>query len=338
MIWGLLLILFLTLIMPFLFRTVEKNLEIFLFIMGLGSVIITKSLDAGFILNILKIRNIYMITLAVFLAGLLFKIFRQKLVDLTTIMLKHIPLKVFVFFMIIMLGLLSSVITAIIAALILVEIISVLPVARGDKVKINIVSCFAIGVGAALTPLGEPLSTIVISKMNGDFWYMFNQIGLFIFVYIAAMSLLGALLTNGQVTNAGPEADENETYGQITVRALKIFLFIIALEMLGTGFKPIIDKYVIMLDSRLLYFGNMISAVLDNATLAAAEVSPKMTGIQLKAVLSGLLISGGMLIPGNIPNIISAGKLKIKSGEWAKIGVPIGIASLAVVYICLFLI
>ena len=51
-----------------------------------------------------------------------------------------------------------------------------------------------------------------------------------------------------------------------------VFAFIFALELLGAGFKPVIDTYVIHLDSRLLYWGNMISAILDNATLAAAEV------------------------------------------------------------------
>ena len=39
----------------------------------------------------------------------------------------------------------------------------------------------------------------------------------------------------------------------------------------------------------------------------------------------GLLVFGGMLIPGNIPNIIAAGKLGITSGEYAKLGVPFGI-------------
>jgi predicted cation transporter len=37
------------------------------------------------------------------------------------------------------------------------------------------------------------------------------------------------------------------------------------------------------------------------------------------------LISGGMLIPGNIPNIIAAHALQIKSTEWAKLGVPLGL-------------
>lgn len=71
----------------------------------------------------------------------------------------------------------------------------------------------------------------------------------------------------------------------------------------------------------------MVSAIVNNATLAAAEFSPLMTQEQVRAILMGLIISGGMLIPGNIPNIICAGKLKIKSTEWAQIGVPIGVTS-----------
>jgi predicted cation transporter len=39
----------------------------------------------------------------------------------------------------------------------------------------------------------------------------------------------------------------------------------------------------------------------------------------------GLLISGGILIPGNIPNIIAAHALHIKSTEGAKLGVPLGL-------------
>lgn len=60
--------------------------------------------------------------------------------------------------------------------------------------------------------------------------------------------------------------------------------------------------------------------------MAATEISPHMTTEQIRAILMGLLISGGMLIPGNIPNIISAGKLNIKSREWALVGIHLFIS------------
>jgi len=75
-----------------------------------------------------------------------------------------------------------------------------------------------------------------------------------------------------------------------------------------------------------LYWVNTISAIVDNATLAAAEIGPSMGLLQIKSALMGLLLAGGMLIPGNIPNIIAAGKLKIRSSEWAAFGVPLGLA------------
>jgi predicted cation transporter len=35
-----------------------------------------------------------------------------------------------------------------------------------------------------------------------------------------------------------------------------------------------------------------------------------------------------MLIPGNIANIISAGRLKIRTKEWMAVGIPIGIVAM----------
>jgi predicted cation transporter len=44
-----------------------------------------------------------------------------------------------------------------------------------------------------------------------------------------------------------------------------------------------------------------------------------------------------MLIPGNIPNIIAAHALKIKSTEWAKLGVPLGLVVMLVTMFLLML-
>ncbi len=51
----------------------------------------------------------------------------------------------------------------------------------------------------------------------------------------------------------------------------------------------------------------------------------------------GLLIAGGMLIPGNIPNIIAAGKMGITSKEWARYGVPLGFVLLVIYFAFLIL-
>ncbi len=348
MIISLIVVLALILVLPFAFRKIEHNLEYFLLIMGVFAVLISGGLSFHLISHIFMNYLLYFITAAVLIAGLIFRVSVNKIRLFVASSIKKIPLPLFVFLLITVLGLLSSLITAIIAALILVEIIHVLPLKKDHMVKLTVVSCFSIGLGAALTPIGEPLSTIVVSALKADFFFLLQNIGIYIVPGVLAMGLLGSLIVKpdkaiegaseqDKFINANDKSKaQSESLKEVFVRAFKIFLFIIALELLGTGFKPLINTYVIQLDSRILYWINMFSAVLDNATLAAAEVSPAMSLKQIQAILMGLLLSGGMLIPGNIPNIISAGKLNIKSREWAKVGAPLGLALLAVYFVILF--
>lgn len=340
MFYVLILLLAITFILPIALKRVEKNLELFLFIIGVAAVVTSGGLNEELILNILHNKFMYIITFAVLIGGFLFKILNSHIEGALKYVLRHIPLRVFVFLLVVVLGLLSSIITAIIAALLLVEIVSILPISRKNKININIVSCFSIGLGAVLTPIGEPLSTIVVSKLGVNFWFLLQQFSIYVIPGILVLGIVGAVYAvpeKGNVVGL-EEIVIEETNKVIFIRALKILMFIIALELLGEGFKPIIDTYIITLDIRYLYWVNISSAVLDNATLAASEISSKMSQSQVKAILMGLLVSGGMMIPGNIPNIISAGKLRIKSSEWIKLGAPLGIIMMIVYYIIIFVI
>lgn len=199
-------------------------------------------------------------------------------------------------------------------------------------------ACFSIGLGAALTPIGEPLSTITISKLNEDFFYLLKLIGPEVIPAVVIFGLLTLFFVKPIESSTGLESNQKaESYKEILIRSLKIYLFVMGLTFLGHGFEPLINEYVLGLHPMLLYWINMISAILDNATLAAAEISPAMDSETIRAVLLGLIISGGMLIPGNIPNIIAAGKLNITSKEWASFGVPIGLLTMVVYFVVLFI-
>ena len=218
-----------------------------------------------------------------------------------------------------------------------------LPINRGDKISVTIVACFSIGLGAALTPLGEPLSTIATSRLSGPPYYagfdfLFNLLGLYIIPGIIALGIVGMVIYHRSGLSEESLACElrRDTLAEVAVRALKVYVFIMALIFLGEGFKPIIVQYVVSIPSTGLYWVNMISAVLDNATLAAAEINPVLSELQIKSALMGLVIAGGMLIPGNIPNIISAGKIGITSKEWAKIGVPVGLVTMIIYFVIIF--
>lgn len=345
---GLLIILAMILILPFSIRFVEHNIEYFLFIMGIIAAIVSGAMSFELISHLFKNHLLYLITAAVFLSGLLFEFFKDRIKKAVELTIKHVPLKIFIFMLIVILGLTSSLITAIIASLILVEIIHALPLKHKDKVVITVIACFSIGLGASLTPIGEPLSTIVVSILKKDFFYLIRTIGIYIIPGIIVLGLLGFIYVNRFEKKNNSAQEENyykeeekeireiEKFQFIVVRTFKIFIFILALELLGAGFRLLVDSYIIHMNVRFLYWINMASAVLDNATMAAAEISPAMNQEQIQAILMGLLISGGMLIPGNIPNIISAGKLNIKSREWAAIGIPLSLIGLFIYFIILF--
>ncbi|GIN56296.1 DUF1646 family protein [Lederbergia ruris] len=333
---GLTVVLILVLLLPFTVKTVEENLEAFLFLMGLAAAFISQVLDRSLFFKALE--DPIHITLAVLIAGLLFRWLQTPIEKGILGLNRAIPSRLFLALVVIILGLVSSIITAIIAAIVLVVIVSVLRLDRQSEIRFVVLACFSIGLGSALTPLGEPLSTIATSKLGEDFFFLMRLIGSDVIPAVLIFGILAAVLVKPQKDQTGLSSSlEPESYGEIIIRAIKIYLFVMGLTLLGAGFEPFIEKYLLGLSPLLLYWINMISAVLDNATLAAAEISPLMEAPTIKAILLGLMISGGMLIPGNIPNIISAGKLNITSREWARFGVPIGLAAMLVYFIIILI-
>src|SRR5258705_8720777 len=125
---GLLLIFIIVSVGPFLNKKIESNLEAFLFVMGVISATIANAWSAevlheGFIAPI-------NITLAVLGAGVLFHYLRHYIDHGMRRILITVPLSGIVCSGIIILGLVSSLISAIIAALLLVAFISVLALHR----------------------------------------------------------------------------------------------------------------------------------------------------------------------------------------------------------------
>jgi predicted cation transporter len=347
---GLFVIILIVLVAPFKVKPVEKNLEAFLFVMGALAVTIA---GKWFFEGTLNTELISMAALepiikgivpAVLIAGLIFFYGQKQFQAFMNGLVNKMSISVIIFASTLILGVICSVITAIIASLFLCEIANTLPLERKDKINFVIIACFAIGLGAVLTPLGEPLSTIAITKLQGEpyyatFFYLFNQLGVLILAGVLGCSLVGMLYVGkkakkAEVTQMGEEAGGIR---EVFIRAAKVWLFVSALFLLGAGMEILIFKYLTKVPDYILFWVNMISAILDNATLTAAEISPSMSQQQINAALYGLLISGGMLIPGNIPNIISAGKLGITSGEWARLGVPFGLILNAIYFLVVFI-
>ncbi len=334
MLIGLGLILLAVLFGPVLVKPIEHNIEVFFLIAGTLTAAVTGQL--GWRLIHAALTEPIALTIAVLIFGAVFRFARPAL-DAAFARLTRVISPHWIYLaLILILGLFSSVITAVIAALVLVEAIDLLHMDRRSEIGVVVLACFAIGLGAALTPIGEPLGTIAISALKADFWYLARLLGPMIVAGIAIVAAVSLILP----AEAGPTLDatpEEETWGVVLGRAAKVYVFVVGLVGLSWGLRPLVDEYISKMPHGVLFWLNGISAVVDNATLTAAEIGPALTPGQQRGVLMGLLISGGMLIPGNIPNIVAANRLRISSREWAMVGLPVGLPLMALCFAALML-
>ncbi len=123
-----------------------------------------------------------------------------------------------------------------------------------------------------LTPLGEPLSTIAITKLQGapyhaTFWYLFDQLGVLIILGCAICAAFGAFYVGKAGKAEVKEIADEGGLREVIVRAVKVYVFVAALFLLGDGMNVLIDKYFTHIPSMVLYWVNIVSAILDNATL-----------------------------------------------------------------------
>jgi predicted cation transporter len=363
---GLIIIALLVLILPFFVKWCEDNLEFFFLIMGILAVsvstlfghnlwngeLILEALKAPVMIGSLPI-GIFQVVL---IFGLLIHFLNKPFYHAVNSLVNKISVKFFVFLLIVILGIISSVISVIVSAVILSEIAAALPIARNDRIRVVVAACFAVGLGAVLTPLGEPMSTILIQRLSGppyyaNFSWAISHFAIYVIPACFVLGIFGSLwigkerdqkivmetadregVVDHPVTNEQAVTEYQETLRSVIMRAVKVFGFVAALVLLGAGLQPLIEWFLIKVPTLALYWINMISAVLDNATLTAIEINAQMVLPKIIAVVMGLLISGGMLIPGNIPNIVAAGRLKISMKEWSRLGVPIGLVMLTVFF------
>jgi predicted cation transporter len=330
---------------PIVSKRVEHNIEYFFLAAGIIAVsavgmwslhLLEEALLHPVVIGSIPIG----ITQVVLAAGLVFYYAKNRIYGFASRLSNPYILASIVF----ALGIASSIISAIVASVILAELLALSRLARGHKVKVSILAAYAIGIGAALLPLGEPLSTIAIAKLKGEpynasFTFLLENLWDIIIPLVVLFSILAYISVKGiRIIKVGKDKESNAIINNnnsntakeyessvkvVVMRAVKIYAFIFGLTLLGEFFKPLAEP-VADLGVYVLYFFGLVSAAADNATLTAALVSPSMSLDEIRAFLTSLVISGGMLIPGNVPNIVFASIIGIRFKEWARIGVPIG--------------
>lgn len=120
--------------------------------MGVLAALVSHAFTPANLAAIFTDRFLYIITIAVFAVSLLFRVLESRVKRFVDFLLARFPLKLVVFLLVVLLGLLSSMITAIIASLLLVEMVSILPLSRKNQVRVSIAACFSIGLERCSRP------------------------------------------------------------------------------------------------------------------------------------------------------------------------------------------
>jgi len=315
---------------PVFIEAIEQNVELFFLLIGALTAWIMGQFDSALVRGALSEPLSFTVAVAVF--GATFRLLRDYLDQLLRRVIRLLDPRILCFCLATILGFLAAFITPVVSALVFVEAISLLRCERRAEIAATVFACFAIGFGAGLTPLGMPGIAVVLRSLHADFWYLTHLLGPFVVVGVtlAAVPILFLPFASKEPLDTTEGKESWRTV--LLIRPGKVYFFISGLVALSDGLRPVVDAYIHRLPDGLLFWMNTISAVVNNSTLAAVEISPSLNMSQQRAALLGLLISGGMLVTGNIPNIVAASRLGITSREWARVGLGAGALMLIVCF------
>ena len=329
------------LVWPIALRWVESHLEIFLLMVGAAAVTISGGWRVDFIYETLQYPvNVAFIVLVV---SVIFNNYSRYIFRVLFAFFRKLEPQYSFALLVFLLGITSSLVSVTVAALVLAEVLKVVNLERLSTVRITVFACYAIGLGAVLTPLAEPLGLIINNALTGaphfaDFFFLMRHF----FVWIAPAILLLSAAAGYSARHAGTTMqmhirEDKETYGSMLRRTWHIYMFVAALNLISAGLRPLAQSTITHLGGKVLFLANAVSVIIDNATLAAIEIVPTISMNDLIYMVIGLAAFGSMLVQGNLPNIVAAEKLGIKSREWASVAVPTGLVLMGAYFIILWI-
>lgn len=330
------------LVWPLKSKWVENHLEIFLLMVGAAAVTISGMWSKEFIYDALNSPvNVAFIVLVV---SIIFNYYSRYIFRVLFVLFRFFEPKYSFAILVFLLGITSSVFSVTVAALVLAEVLQVVNLEREQTVKVTVYACYAIGLGAVMLPLAEPLGLVIYKELaagphQADFFFVLKH---FFWWIMPAISLM-ALAAGYTVRNANAQVElhireDKEDTRSMLRRTWHIYLFVAALTLISTGLRPFADATIARLSGKILFWANSVSVIIDNATLAAIEITPDVTIPNLMYMVIGLAAFGSMLIQGNLPNIVAAEKLGIKSREWARVAVPTGLVLMSGYFVALWIV
>jgi len=137
---GLVLISVGTLILPFLVKKINENIELFFLLMGILAVSVVgnwswglfrEAVESPVMISGIPVGIFQVVLILGFIIHFLNRQFKRAFLNL----INKLDARLFIFLLILFLGLFSSVLSVIITAVILAEILTIIPLERQDKIK-----------------------------------------------------------------------------------------------------------------------------------------------------------------------------------------------------------
>lgn len=318
------------LILPLTVRWVESHLELFLLAVGAASVTISNGWSSQLVRDTLS-SPVY-VSFIVVVVSVIFNNYSRYIFRILFAFFRAFDPRYSFALLVLVLGMTSSLVSVTVSALVLAEVLKVVSLEKTTMVTITVFACYAIGLGAILTPLAEPMGLIINQALAGaphyaDFFFLLRHFWSWIFPAICALAVAaGYMARHAGTTLQMHIREDKENYSSILRRTGHIYMFVAALTLISTGLRPLAQSTITHLGGKVLFLANAVSVIIDNATLAAIEIVPTISMSDLTYMVIGLVAFGSMLVQGNLPNIVAAEKLGIKSREWASVAVPTGLA------------
>ena len=324
---------------PLVSRWIESRLELFLLCIGLAAVTVSGVWSVDLIYEALQYPvNVAFIVLVV---SVIFNNYSQYIFRILFGFFRALEPRYSFAALVFVLGMTSSLVSVTVSALLLAEVLKVVKLERPAMVRITVFACYAIALGAVLTPMADPMGLVIKQALSGpphraDFFFLLRHF----FAWIVPAVVLLSVAAGYCARHAGEGLamhirEDKETYSSVLRRTWHIYMFVAALYLISTGLRPLAQSTVVHLNGKILFLANALSMIIDNATLAAIEIVPTISQTDLMYMVIGLAAFGSMLVQGNLPNIVAAEKLDIKSREWAAVAVPTGLVLISGYFLCL---
>lgn len=316
-------------IAPLLSRRVEEQYPLFLLVIGATAATLSWAFTESLVVE--SLLRPLQLCLALLGGALFFSLASRPMGQAASALSRRLGPRLGAAASIVVAAAMAPFLTGAVAALVLVELLKAVPMGSARRKEVAVIGVSAVGLAAGLSATGSPAAAVLLANLSNapaaaiTPWYLFDLVGPWVLAGAFGLAAAGAALA-GDGSGAEPATEDPLALWTVVVLTGRLFASLCGLILLGAGVMPALEGVLRGFPAGGLYWVNAVSAVLDNAALAAVEFEPGMLQDQIRFAYCGILAADPLFIIAGAPNLVAADRLGISPREWASVGIPVGAA------------